>query len=153
MEVHSVYMAAVCERERESMPVVGVAKDRQVLRGLNAVLPKVQSMMCFGCAQIRAHVPLWQRMHEPGQIGLHKDPEKAEHKWNENYAQVENCHSVLVCLSIKYLSIAHVTSHHTGSCLVIVFVLTIVMAVVIAIVIVIVVVFVIVFVIVVCPKF
>ena len=35
-------MAAVCERERESMPVVGVAKDRQILRRLNAVLPKVQ---------------------------------------------------------------------------------------------------------------
>ena len=41
MEVHSVYMAAVCERERETMLVVGVAKDRQVLRCLNAVLPKV----------------------------------------------------------------------------------------------------------------
>ena len=59
MEVHSVYMAAVCERERESMPVIGIAKDRQVLRGLNAVLPQVRSMMCFGCAQIRSHAPLW----------------------------------------------------------------------------------------------
>ena len=72
LQVHSVYMAAVCKRERESMPVVGMAKDRQVLRGLNAILPHVKAMMCFGCAQIRSHVPLWQRMYEPGQIGEHK---------------------------------------------------------------------------------
>ena len=58
MQVYSVYMAAVCERVRESMPVIGIAKDRQVLRGLNAILPEVKSMMCFGCAQIRTHVPL-----------------------------------------------------------------------------------------------
>ena len=58
LQVYSVYMAAVCERERESMPVIGIAKDRQVLRGLNAVLPEVKSMMCFGCAQIRTHVPV-----------------------------------------------------------------------------------------------
>ena len=81
------------------MPVVGVAKDRQVLRGLNAVLPGVQSMMCFGCAQIRAHVPLWQRMYDPGETGMHHVPVKTQpHEmhgnensttpatWNENYS-------------------------------------------------------------------
>ena len=91
MEVHSVYMAAVCERERESMPVIGIAKDRQVLRGLNSVLPQVKSMMCFGCAQIRSHVPLWQRMYNPEQTGMHwEEKEIREGKteivtWNENY--------------------------------------------------------------------
>ena len=78
LKVHSVYMAAVCERERESMPVVGVAKDRQILRRLNAVLPKVHSMMCFGCAQIHSYVPMWQRMYEPGQYGQHREPAKDE---------------------------------------------------------------------------
>ena len=78
MEVYSVYMAAVCERERESMPVIGIAKDRQVLRGLNSVLPEVKSMMCFGCAQIRTHVPLWQRMYNPEETGLHRHPNKPD---------------------------------------------------------------------------
>ena len=67
------------------MPLVGVAKDRQVLPGLNAVLPKVQSMMCFGCAQIRAPVPLWQRMYVPGETGRHNVSEKTDNQWNENY--------------------------------------------------------------------
>ena len=64
-------MAAVCEREREHMPVVGISKDRQVLRLLNGILSGVRSMMCFGCAQIQAHVPLWEKMYEPGQHGGH----------------------------------------------------------------------------------
>ena len=78
-------MAAVCERERESMPVIGIAKDRQVLRGLNSVLPEVKSMMCFGCAQIRTHVPLWQRMYNPGQTGFHYYTNDFSEGWNENY--------------------------------------------------------------------
>ena len=86
LQVHSVYMAAVCERERESMPVIGIAKDRQVLRGLNAILPEVKSMMCFGCAQIRTHVPLWQRMYEPGEVGAHRFPERGDETWNENHS-------------------------------------------------------------------
>merc|ERR1712079_864936 len=85
LQVYSVYMAAVCERERESMPVIGIAKDRQVLRGLNAVLPGIKSMMCFGCAQIRTHVPLWQLMYNPGQTGLHRYSEKHDSTWNENH--------------------------------------------------------------------
>ena len=38
----------------------------------------------FGCAQIRAHVPLWQRMYEPGESGRYNVSEKTDHQWNEN---------------------------------------------------------------------
>ena len=87
LRVISNYMAAVCEREREHMPVVGIAKDRQVLRMLNGILSSVRSMMCFGCAQIHANVPLWEKMYEPGQHGQHTYQAKErdeESVWNEH---------------------------------------------------------------------
>ena len=80
-------MAAVCEREREHMPVVGIAKDRQVLRMLNGILSSVRSMICFGCAQIHANVPLWEKMYELGQHGQHPYQAKEgdeESVWNEH---------------------------------------------------------------------
>ena len=49
----SDHTAVVCERERGGMPVIGIAKDRQLLRSSTAVMNGVTSRICFGCAQVR----------------------------------------------------------------------------------------------------
>ena len=63
LTIYSFYMAAVKEKEREGMPVVGIGKDRQVLRPLNNIMPSVKALICFGCAQIHTMAPLWSRMY------------------------------------------------------------------------------------------
>jgi hypothetical protein len=65
-QVISLYMAAVAGKEREGMPLIGITKDRQVLRGIHRELDKVRSLLCFCCGQIHAHVPLWERMLPAG---------------------------------------------------------------------------------------
>ena len=76
-------MAAVCEKEREGMPIVGLAKDRQVLRGLNGILPATQTKICFACAQINSQSSLWESMYEPAQRGKHVDVD-ARQTWSEH---------------------------------------------------------------------
>ena len=83
LRVYSFYMAAVCEKERESMPVVGIAKDRQVLRPLNSIMASVSSKICFSCAQIYSWAPLWSYMYTPGKWGIHFDAGKNMH-WSEH---------------------------------------------------------------------
>ena len=60
LRVISNYLEAVRVREREDMPKIGVAVDRRTLRH-----------MSFDCAQIFVYVPLWERMYEPHERGLH----------------------------------------------------------------------------------
>lgn len=85
MRVISDYMAAVCEKERETMPTIGIAKDRQVLRSLHAVLQGISSRICFGCAQIYACVPLWSEQYGAStmQTGTHIDPDTGD-VWSEH---------------------------------------------------------------------
>ena len=93
LRVISDYMAAVCEKEREGMPTIGIAKDRQLLRSLNAVMDGVSSRICFGCAQVYTNVPLWshqygaprmQTGHLPTmQTGHHVCPDTGD-EWSEH---------------------------------------------------------------------
>ena len=83
LRIISDYLAAVRMVEEGSMPIIGVAKDRQVLRSLNAIMPWTTSKICFCCAQIHVQVPLWEKQYSPGQLGVHWDPER-EQFWNEN---------------------------------------------------------------------
>ena len=76
-------MKAVCLRQQSGMPDVGPCIDRRILRIVNAILPDIKAMMCFGCAQIHPHVPLWRKMSETGQHGKHPDPETQE-EWAEH---------------------------------------------------------------------
>ena len=83
LQVISVYMKAVCVRQQRSMPDVGPCIDRRILRIVNMMLPDIKAMMCFGCAQIHAHVPLWERMYNPSQYGRHEDP-VSKRCWTEH---------------------------------------------------------------------
>ena len=83
LTIYSFYIAAVCTKEREGMPVVGIAKDRQVLRPLNDIMSSVSSKICFGCAQIYSTASLWSYMYKPGKWGAHFDHEQNVH-WTEH---------------------------------------------------------------------
>jgi hypothetical protein len=63
LRVYSDYAAALAAKERESMPLIGIAKDRQVLRPLNKILDTVQAKICIGCAQIYVKASLWSFMY------------------------------------------------------------------------------------------
>ena len=56
------YTAAVCEREREHMPIIGPSVDRRSLRMLHAVCNSktVCSLSCFCCAQVRTRAQIWE---------------------------------------------------------------------------------------------
>ena len=60
--VISFYMKAVAEKEGEGMPLIGVTKDRQILRGIHAAMENVSSQICFCCAQSHTNVALWHRV-------------------------------------------------------------------------------------------
>ena len=100
------YTAAVAERERERMPVIGPSVDRRTLRLLNAVCNSstVCSLACFCCCQVRTRVESWEAVNA-SDIMLHKvarslcafaneAPEQFERAcsyawWLENYGKAE----------------------------------------------------------------
>ena len=84
LQVISVYMKAVCVRQQRGMPDVGPCIDRRVLRIINAMLPNVKAMMCFGCAQIQTHVPLWKTMYNPATAAAHYFPDGNGASWTEH---------------------------------------------------------------------
>ena len=91
LEVISNYIQAVCVRERETMPMIGVSVDRRTLRALNLMLEDVKALHCFGCAQIFTHVPLWEKMYSPGERGKHEEStestdKKKKQEWTEHTA-------------------------------------------------------------------
>ena len=90
--VISNYIQAVCVRERQGMPTVGVCVDRRALRPLNAMLENVRSMICFCCAQVHTHVPLWERMYTPGQAGRHENEEGKA--WSEHRHKDASANSI-----------------------------------------------------------
>ena len=56
------YTAAVSEREREHMPVIGPSVDRRALRLMNEACKSttVCSLGCFCCSQVRTRVRSWE---------------------------------------------------------------------------------------------
>jgi hypothetical protein len=52
------YVAAIAERERENMPLIGPSIDRRVFKLVQRACNSdaVQSLMCFVCAQVKTHV-------------------------------------------------------------------------------------------------
>ena len=93
LRVYSDYMLAVCEKEREDMPLVGLAKDRQVLRPLNRILSSAQSHICFCCAQMHSRVGLWSHMYTPRKMGLHKVPDQ-DFVWSEHTSSTLSLNSI-----------------------------------------------------------
>ena len=93
LHVISSYTKAMSVRLQEGMPDVGPCVDRRVLRGLNTMLPEVKAMVCFCCAQIHSHVPLWRAMYAPGQHGLHKVPQHTSISWQEPLHRSEHKHA------------------------------------------------------------
>ena len=67
------YTAAVSEREREHMPVIGPSVDRRALRLVNAVCNSttVCSLSCFCCSHVRTRVGSWEAVRR-SDINLHK---------------------------------------------------------------------------------
>ena len=58
------YMAAVREKEREHMPLIGPSVDRRSLAYVNQICQSknVEALMCFTCGQIHTHVACWDRL-------------------------------------------------------------------------------------------
>ena len=57
-EVMAYYCAAIAERERQHMPLIGPSIDRRIFKTLNTVAngQEVYSLICFVCAQVKTHV-------------------------------------------------------------------------------------------------
>ena len=69
MTLLAYYMAAVRQKEREHLPLIGPSVDRRSLALVHKLCNSstVESMMCTVCAQIHTHVSCWDRMwHVPG---------------------------------------------------------------------------------------
>ena len=84
------------------MPTVGVCVDRRTLRPLNTMLQDVKAMICFCCAQVHTHVPLWERMYTPGQAGRHESEDGEP--WREHrhsYASANNIEMISVEESLR----------------------------------------------------
>jgi len=64
MTALAYYTAAVCEKEREHMPIIGPSIDRRTLTLVCRVAgsDNIQSLMCFCCNQIHTRVSSWERM-------------------------------------------------------------------------------------------
>ena len=70
MTLLAYYMAAVREKEREHMPLIGPSVDRRSLAYVHQVCRSetVEALMCFTCGQIHTHVACWDRLwREPPQ--------------------------------------------------------------------------------------
>ena len=66
MTALAFYMQAVCEREREHVPLIGPSVDRRTLALLTRVAnsENICSLVCFACAQVFTHVRTWDRMFD-----------------------------------------------------------------------------------------
>ena len=64
MTLLAYYMAAVREREREHLPLIGPSVDRRALSMLHKLCcsKNIHGMICFVCAQVHTHVACWERM-------------------------------------------------------------------------------------------
>ena len=73
-DLMAYYCAAVAERERENMPLIGPSIDRRVFKWLQRACSSetVQSLICFVCAQVKTHVAShtsnWVIKYHPGSI-------------------------------------------------------------------------------------
>ena len=70
MTALAYYTAAVCEREREHIPIIGPSIDRRTLTLVCRLAgsDNIQSLMCFCCAQIYTHVTSWERMSSQNKV-------------------------------------------------------------------------------------
>ena len=66
MTPYAYYQWAVCEREREHIPLIGPSVDRRTLAWIVRIMKSenIESLICFACAQVRTHVAFWDKMHE-----------------------------------------------------------------------------------------
>ena len=71
MTLLAYYMAAVREREREHLPVIGPSVDRRALAMVHKLCrsSSVQALVCFSCAQIHTHVESWDRQFRSASVG------------------------------------------------------------------------------------
>ena len=96
MTLLAYYTAAVAEREREHVPLIGPSVDRRSLAFLNQLCRSrnVDSQICFVCAQIHTHVACWDRLwHEPGKRGTQSvggNRQELNKFFNDWRAQPEN---------------------------------------------------------------
>ena len=67
MTLLAYYLAAVREKERQHMPLIGPCVDRRSLAMVHKLSRSdhIHGLICFACAQIYTHVSSWDRMwHE-----------------------------------------------------------------------------------------
>ena len=64
MTLLAYYLAAVREKERQHMPLIGPCVDRRSLAMVHKLSrsDNIHGVICFACAQIHTHVSSWDRM-------------------------------------------------------------------------------------------
>ena len=75
MAALAYYTAAVQERERDAMPIIGPSVDRRTLTLLCRLANSdtVCSLVCFACAQIHRWVASWEKLQPDfGESFLHR---------------------------------------------------------------------------------
>ena len=84
------YMAAVREREREHLPLIGPSVDRRSMAMVHKLCrsQNIHGMVCFICAQVHTHVASWDRMWKPP--GLVGKPEETQQQLGERCADPSN---------------------------------------------------------------
>ena len=86
MTLLAYYMAAVSEKEREHIPLIGASVDRRQLTMLHRVCrsKNVCGMVCFVCAQVHTHVASWDRMWKAPATVVGSDTEikQKQQEWN-----------------------------------------------------------------------
>ena len=78
------YMAAVREREREHLPLIGPSVDRRTLAMVHKLCrsENIHGMICFVCAQVHTHVACWDQMWKPPVfVGSPEEIKEQEAAW------------------------------------------------------------------------
>ena len=65
MRALAYYVAAVCEQERQHMPLIGPSVDRRTLTLVCRLARSatLRALVCFTCAQVFTSVKAWERMY------------------------------------------------------------------------------------------
>jgi serine/threonine-protein kinase RIO1 len=87
MTLLAYYMAAVREKEREHMPLIGPSVDRRTLSMVHKLCrdDTVKGMVCCVCAQVHTHVSSWNRMWKPPAfVGTEAEIKAQETAWRQD---------------------------------------------------------------------
>ena len=79
MTALAYYTEAVCQREREHVPLIGPSTDRRTLALVCRLANSqtVRALVCFTCGQVHTNVACWEQMyHQPTPLAEDASPKE-----------------------------------------------------------------------------